>query len=43
VLGGVFNKPLMLGVPQIVGAALKATEGMNPEDRYVAPLRRPPP
>jgi short subunit dehydrogenase-like uncharacterized protein len=36
VLGGVFNKPLMLGVPQIVGAALKATEGMNPEDRYVA-------
>ena len=36
VMGGVFNKPLMLGVPQIVGAALKATEGMNPEDRYVA-------
>jgi short subunit dehydrogenase-like uncharacterized protein len=36
VLGGVFNKPLMQGVPQIVGAALKATEGMNPEDRYVA-------
>ena len=36
VLGGVFNKPLMQGVPQIVGAALKATEGMNAEDRYVA-------
>jgi len=36
VLGGVFNKPLMLGVPQIVAAALKATEGMNAEDRYVA-------
>jgi short subunit dehydrogenase-like uncharacterized protein len=36
VLGGVFNKPLMLGVPQIVAAALKATEGMNPEDRYAA-------
>src|SRR6188768_183481 len=30
VLGGVFNKPLMLGVPQIVAAALKATEGMPP-------------
>ena len=36
VLGGVFNKPLMLGVPQIVAAALKATEGMNDEDRYAA-------
>ncbi|HSI48517.1 MAG TPA: DUF5938 domain-containing protein [Ideonella sp.] len=36
VLGGVFNKPLMLGVPQIVAAALKATEGMNDEDRYIA-------
>src|SRR3954449_9882488 len=35
-LGGVFNKPLMLGVPQIVAAALKATEGMNDEDRYAA-------
>ena len=34
VLGGVFNKPLMLGVPKIVEAALKATEGMNEEDRY---------
>ena len=36
VLGGVFNKPLMLGVPQIVAAALQATEGMNPDDRYAA-------
>lgn len=36
VLGGVFNRPLMLGVPQIVAAALKATEGMNPDDRYAA-------
>ena len=36
VLGGVFNKPLMLGVPQIVAAALKATEGMKPDDRYAA-------
>src|SRR5262245_36318546 len=34
--GGAFNRPLMLGVPQIVGAALKATEGMNADDRYVA-------
>jgi hypothetical protein len=36
VLGGVFNKPLMQAVPQIVGAALKATEGMNDADRYAA-------
>lgn len=36
VLGGVFNKPLMLGVPQIVAAALDATKDMTPEDRYVA-------
>src|SRR6187549_984966 len=36
VQGGVFNKPLMLGVPQIVAAALKATEGMNDDDRYAA-------
>jgi len=36
VLGGVFNKPLMLGVPQIVAAALEATKDMNPEDRYAA-------
>lgn len=36
VLGGVFNKPLMLGVPQIVAAALEATKDMNPDDRYAA-------
>jgi len=36
VLGGVFNKPLMMGVPKIVEAALKATEGMNEQDRYAA-------
>jgi len=36
VLGGVFNRPLMLGVPQIVAAAVKATEGMNANDRYEA-------
>jgi short subunit dehydrogenase-like uncharacterized protein len=36
VLGGVFNKALMQGVPQIVAAALKATEGMNDADRYAA-------
>lgn len=36
VLGGVFNKPLMLGVPQIVAAALEATKDMNSDDRYAA-------
>ncbi|RKP47810.1 DUF5938 domain-containing protein [Pararobbsia silviterrae] len=36
VLGGVFNKALMEGVPQIVAAALKATEGMSPEQRDAA-------
>jgi hypothetical protein len=36
VLGGVFNKPLMLGVPQIVAAALEATKDMNAKDRYAA-------
>jgi len=36
VLGGVFNRPLMQAVPQIVAAALKATEGMNDDDRYAA-------
>ena len=29
VLGGVFNKPLMLGVPQIVAAALKTLNGAH--------------
>ncbi|CAM2157361.1 Saccharopine dehydrogenase [Pararobbsia alpina] len=36
VLGGVFNKALMEGVPQIVAAALKATEGMTDEQRDAA-------
>lgn len=36
VLGGVFNRALMLGVPQIVAAALEATNDMNPDDRYAA-------
>jgi hypothetical protein len=35
-LGGVFNKPLMLGVPQIVAAAIEGTKDMGPEDRYAA-------
>ncbi len=35
-LGGVFNKALMLGVPQIVGAALEATKDMDPDERYAA-------
>jgi short subunit dehydrogenase-like uncharacterized protein len=35
-LGGVFNKALMLGVPQIVGAALEATKDMEPDERYAA-------
>ena len=39
VLGGVFNRPLMLGVPHIVAAAVKATEGMNVDDRYEAPAK----
>lgn len=36
VLGGVFNKPLMLGVPKIVEAALEATKDMSEEERYSA-------
>ncbi|CUR58987.1 conserved hypothetical protein [metagenome] len=35
-LGGVFNKPLMLGVPQIVAAAIEATAGMEPDEKYAA-------
>src|SRR6059058_5736215 len=35
-LGGVFNRPLMLGVPQIVAAALEATKGMDPDEKYAA-------
>jgi short subunit dehydrogenase-like uncharacterized protein len=36
VLGGVFNRPLMLGVPQIVTAALAQIEGLSDEDKYKA-------
>ena len=36
VLGGVFNKALMQGVPQIVAAAIEATKDMSPDDRYDA-------
>ncbi len=36
VLGGVFNRQLMLGVPQIVAAALEATRDMDPDARYDA-------
>jgi len=36
VLGGVFNKPLMQGVPKIVAAALEATKDMPAEERYAA-------
>jgi len=35
-LGGVFNKALMVGVPQIVGAALDATKDMNDDDKNAA-------
>lgn len=36
VLGGVFNKALMQGVPQIVAAAIQATEGMADDERHAA-------
>jgi short subunit dehydrogenase-like uncharacterized protein len=36
VLGGVFNKPLMQGVPQIVAAAVEATKDMEPDEQYAA-------
>ncbi len=35
-LGGVFNRALMLAVPQIVAGAIAATEGMDPEEKYLA-------
>ena len=35
-LGGVFNRALMLGVPQIVGAAIEATKDMDVEEKYAA-------
>ena len=36
VLGGVFNRALMLGVPQIVTAALAQIEGLSDDDKYKA-------
>ena len=36
VLGGVFNRALMLGVPQIVAAAVEATKDMEPDEQYAA-------
>jgi Family of unknown function (DUF5938)/Saccharopine dehydrogenase NADP binding domain len=36
VLGGVFNKALMQGVPQIVTAAIEATKDMAPDEQYAA-------
>ena len=36
VLGGVFNRALMLGVPQIVTAALSQIEGLSDDDKYKA-------
>ena len=35
-LGGVFNRALMQGVPQIVAAALEATKDMPPDEQYAA-------
>lgn len=35
-LGGVFNRGLMLAVPQIVAGAISATEGMGIEEKYAA-------
>jgi short subunit dehydrogenase-like uncharacterized protein len=36
VLGGVFNRPLMQGVPQIVSAALAQIQDLSAEDKYKA-------
>jgi short subunit dehydrogenase-like uncharacterized protein len=36
VLGGVFNRPLMQGVPQIVSAAAAQIEGMSANEKYDA-------
>jgi short subunit dehydrogenase-like uncharacterized protein len=35
-LGGVFDKALMQGVPQIVAAALEATKDLEPDAKYAA-------
>ena len=42
VLGGVFNRAVMHGVPQIVAAALEADQGMTPDDAEAALARSPP-
>ena len=36
VLGGVFNRALMNGVPQIVAAAVEATKDLPPDEQYAA-------
>src|SRR4029079_9955229 len=36
VLGGGFNRRLMLGVPQIVAAAVEATKDLPPDEQYAA-------
>ena len=36
VRGGVFNRPLMNAVPQIVAAAIEGTKEMSDDDRYAA-------
>jgi len=36
VLGGVFNRALMLGVPQIVSAALAQIDGLSDDEKYKA-------
>ena len=41
-LGGVFNRALMLGVPQIVGAAIEATKDMDRRGEVRRTGRRPP-
>jgi hypothetical protein len=35
-LGGVFNRALMLGVPQIVAGAIEATKDMDADEKYAA-------
>ncbi len=35
-LGGVFNRALMLGVPQIVAGAIEATKDMDADEKYEA-------
>ena len=42
-LGGVFNRALMLGVPQIVAGALEATKDMDARRAVRRAARRRPP